>query len=156
MTSALFRITQEAINNIIRHSQAKSVVIVFKQGENAVDLSVHDDGCGFNMDQVNGQPPHKQQWGLIGIKERAELIGGGGQHTLSPRARHARTGTVWLSSEWRIVDQEKIRILLADDHTILREGIRSLLEDEKDMQVIGVPKMGIRRSGWRASSSRIW
>jgi two-component system sensor histidine kinase UhpB len=76
MTSALFRITQEAINNIIRHSQAKSVDIVFRQGEDAVDLYVHDDGCGFDMAQVDGKQQERQQWGLIGIKERAELIGG--------------------------------------------------------------------------------
>jgi two-component system response regulator NreC len=37
---------------------------------------------------------------------------------------------------------EKIRILLADDHTILREGIRSLLEDEKDMLVVGEAEDG--------------
>jgi two-component system sensor histidine kinase UhpB len=91
ITSALFRITQEAINNIIRHSQAKSVVIVFKQGENAVDLSVHDDGCGFNTDQLNGQPLHKQQWGLVGIKERAELIGGEVSITSAPgRGTHVQ------------------------------------------------------------------
>jgi two-component system response regulator NreC len=38
----------------------------------------------------------------------------------------------------------KIRILLADDHTILREGIRSLLEDEPDMQVVGEAEDGIK------------
>jgi two-component system, NarL family, response regulator NreC len=37
---------------------------------------------------------------------------------------------------------EKIRILLADDHTILREGIRSLIEDEPDMQIVGEAENG--------------
>lgn len=37
----------------------------------------------------------------------------------------------------------KIRILLADDHTILREGIRSLIEDEPDMEVVGEAEDGI-------------
>jgi two-component system response regulator NreC len=38
---------------------------------------------------------------------------------------------------------DKIRVLIADDHTILRDGIRSLLEDEPDMQVIGEAEDGI-------------
>ena len=37
---------------------------------------------------------------------------------------------------------DKIRVLLADDHTILRDGIRSLLEDESDMEVVGEAEDG--------------
>ncbi len=40
------------------------------------------------------------------------------------------------------MDKEKIRVLLADDHTILREGIRSLLEDQADIQVVGEAEDG--------------
>ena len=41
---------------------------------------------------------------------------------------------------------EKIRILLADDHTILRDGIRALLEKEGDMLVVGEAEETLRRS----------
>jgi two-component system response regulator NreC len=40
------------------------------------------------------------------------------------------------------MDKGKIRIVLADDHTVLREGIRSLLEDQPDMQVVGEAEDG--------------
>jgi two-component system sensor histidine kinase UhpB len=76
LTTALFRIAQEAINNIVRHSEAKSVSISFSEGPEAVYLTVIDDGQGFDAPGVNGKSLDRQQWGLVGMRERAELAGG--------------------------------------------------------------------------------
>ena len=46
--TAYFRIAQEAINNILKHSKADQITIVYKNKENEVSLSIEDNGCGFN------------------------------------------------------------------------------------------------------------
>jgi two-component system sensor histidine kinase UhpB len=76
LTSTLFRVAQEAINNIVRHSRANLVSITFCQDLDHLVLKIEDDGIGFDVDQVSLQALSLQQWGLAGIQERANLIGG--------------------------------------------------------------------------------
>lgn len=76
LTITLFRIVQEAVNNIVRHAGAKKANIMVSYSGNAVNLRVEDDGCGFNINQTQAEAIQHQQWGLIGIQERAELVGG--------------------------------------------------------------------------------
>lgn len=76
LNSTLFRIAQEAINNIIRHSQAETVEInLSRQGENIL-LEVKDDGQGFDLSTVREEALQLQHLGLLGMQERAELVGG--------------------------------------------------------------------------------
>jgi two-component system sensor histidine kinase UhpB len=76
ITSTLFRIAQEAINNIIRHSAATSAEIsIINQGNNVV-LEVKDDGQGFDPGSVREQALQLQHLGILGMQERAELVGG--------------------------------------------------------------------------------
>lgn len=76
LTTTLFRITQEGVNNIIRHSQAKKAFISLGLGENEVYLKISDDGHGFDSSQISAEAIHMQRWGLIGIQERIELVRG--------------------------------------------------------------------------------
>jgi two-component system sensor histidine kinase UhpB len=76
ITSTLFRICQEAINNIIRHSQAQHVRIALNQQNCEIHLQVEDDGIGFDVAQASGQAISLQRLGLLGIQERAQLVGG--------------------------------------------------------------------------------
>lgn len=76
LSITLFRIAQEAINNIARHSRARTAGVTLREQEGEVYLAVEDDGCGF---QVVGDPEEairKRHWGIIGIGERLERIGG--------------------------------------------------------------------------------
>ena len=82
--STLFRIAQEAINNIVKHSNANQVEIKLSQREKNIQLEVKDDGQGFNLDSVRHEAVSLQQLGLIGIEERAELIGGDAQFMSEP------------------------------------------------------------------------
>jgi signal transduction histidine kinase len=73
---ALFRITQEAINNIMKHSEAKSVDIDLKcDGEKCV-LRIKDDGKGFDVDEITKVEKTGRGVGLFGMKERVTLVGG--------------------------------------------------------------------------------
>jgi two-component system, NarL family, sensor histidine kinase UhpB len=76
LSTALFRIAQEAINNIMRHANASesNIALFFDQGK--VYLTIRDNGKGFNTGQISEQAVAMQHLGLIGIKERATLVGG--------------------------------------------------------------------------------
>ncbi len=76
VNSTLFRITQEAINNIIRHSQANTVEINLYRQRNNILLEVIDDGQGFDLNQEREEALKLHHLGLLGMQERAELVGG--------------------------------------------------------------------------------
>ena len=77
---ALFRIFQEALTNIARHSQAKKVVISLTQQKETVTLKVSDDGIGITKKSVQDS----KSFGLMGIRERASYCGGNAEITGTP------------------------------------------------------------------------
>lgn len=70
--TALFRIFQESITNIIRHSEATEVIVKLERDGNRIHMLIKDNGKGFDPAQVAG----KRTLGLLGMKERSQLIGG--------------------------------------------------------------------------------
>jgi signal transduction histidine kinase len=73
--TVLFRITQEALTNIVKHANASQVTVKFQVYPAQVSLSIEDNGQGFNPAEVLRQDgPHG--WGLLGIQERSLLLGG--------------------------------------------------------------------------------
>ncbi len=84
VSTTLFRIVQEAVNNIVRHAGASSVTIVLQMNEDAVRLRVDDDGRGFNPQRASRDAVELQRLGLLGIRERAELLGGSIQIESAP------------------------------------------------------------------------
>jgi two-component system NarL family sensor kinase len=71
---ALYRIAQEALQNVVKHAGASTVLIRLAASDAGVHLSVTDDGQGFDQDNVAGAED-RHSYGLVGIRERAELIG---------------------------------------------------------------------------------
>jgi two-component system sensor histidine kinase UhpB len=76
LNATLFRITQEAINNILRHSQAHNVTINFSKAGDHILLEVVDDGQGFDPSSVKEQALQLHHIGILGMQERAEVVGG--------------------------------------------------------------------------------
>jgi PAS domain S-box-containing protein len=70
---ALYRILQEALTNVARHSGAKTVSIRFVRSATAVEVTVMDDGCGFNAKAVSVS---SHRLGLHSMRERAAMLGG--------------------------------------------------------------------------------
>jgi signal transduction histidine kinase len=68
--AAIFRITQEALSNIRRHSGAQRARIELRQHGQWVRLLIRDWGCGFDPARV-----HEDRFGLQGIRQRALLLG---------------------------------------------------------------------------------
>ena len=81
----LFRIVQEALTNIARHSKATRVVIELERSGNRVHLAVKDNGRGF---QSNGASGTKSGLGLVGMRARAESVGGELQINSTRRRSH--------------------------------------------------------------------
>lgn len=72
--TALYRIAQEALNNIAKHAQATQVAIVLERRADQVSLIIEDDGVGFDLQQLLSADDIGL--GLVGLRERAALFGG--------------------------------------------------------------------------------
>ncbi len=82
---ALFRIVQEALSNIWRHSQATQASVELKYLPRILRLTVHDNGKGFTTEQYLDSGHHSQSGlGLVGMRERALLIGANLEINSSP------------------------------------------------------------------------
>ena len=71
-STAIFRILQEALTNVLRHAQATMVDVVLEEAEAALVLTIRDNGRGIT--DAEQSAPHAL--GLLGMRERAHLIGG--------------------------------------------------------------------------------
>ena len=80
----LYRIAQEAMNNIHKHAQASTVTVTLSEAEQGVLLKVQDDGVGFNMQDAarRALPGHL---GMRSMHERAQVAGGWLNVESSPR-----------------------------------------------------------------------
>jgi two-component system sensor histidine kinase UhpB len=76
LETTLFRIAQEAINNVVHHAKATSVVIRLGREVGHVHLQVEDNGRGFDVASIKEQALRLRRFGLLGIQERVELVGG--------------------------------------------------------------------------------
>jgi signal transduction histidine kinase len=69
----LLRIVREAVNNSVKHSGAGEIEVKLSSATEALNISIHDDGSGFNRDDAAAPGPG--HYGIIGMKERATQIG---------------------------------------------------------------------------------
>jgi signal transduction histidine kinase len=73
--TALFRITQEALNNIAKHARAKQVTLTLETLDQRIRLTIADDGSGF--DATAPRPAGaRMSWGLALMRERVRGVGG--------------------------------------------------------------------------------
>lgn len=88
----IFRVLQEAINNCARHARAQAVGIDLRSDGDRFQARVEDDGLGFDTGVIRLGADGKRSLGLVGMRERASLLGG----TLEIRSRPGRGTTVSL------------------------------------------------------------
>jgi len=72
----LFRIAQEAVRNISRHAQASAAELIIEFNNNRLNMSIKDNGIGFELLQSIGDQASLGKLGLVGMRERARLLGG--------------------------------------------------------------------------------
>jgi anti-sigma regulatory factor (Ser/Thr protein kinase) len=74
--TALYRIVQEAFTNVLKHAQAKRISLILERRRDHVLVIVEDNGQGFDAEEVINAPHPERHLGLIGMRERAALVGG--------------------------------------------------------------------------------
>ncbi len=76
LETACFRIVQEALTNVARHSRAKRVSVRLEESQQTLLLRIKDDGVGFNMDSSRSHAGSNATLGLLGMEERVQAVGG--------------------------------------------------------------------------------
>ena len=76
LKTPVFRISQEALNNIAKHSKADLVNLRLRKMEGTIELIIDDNGQGFDLNQIVDEDGSKKGLGLVSMRERAELSGG--------------------------------------------------------------------------------
>ena len=84
----LYRVAQELLNNMAKHSKAKNITIVLEAGNDWVELGYQDDGAGFSYERIAHSPKRRREdkfkLGLAGLRERVELLEGTMQVDTAP------------------------------------------------------------------------
>jgi PAS domain S-box-containing protein len=120
VSTCLYRVAEESLQNIAKHSRAKSISVRLGSNKGAVLLAIRDDGAGFDVKAVKGNGG----LGLINMKERTHSING--KLTITTQLGHGAQ----IAFEVPLPGQQPIerpRVLLADDHPVVLGEIRSVL-----------------------------
>ena len=94
----LFRIIQEALNNITKHAHANRAGVQIEFADSHVIASIQDDGKGFQIPHTVGDLSHAGKLGLVGMQERISLLNG----SLSIKSEPARGTLVQIDVPIRI------------------------------------------------------
>jgi signal transduction histidine kinase len=92
LETVCFRVAQEALSNIARHAQARTVRIKLSQREGAVHMLIRDDGIGFDVLGAQERAADGASLGMLGMEDRVLLAGG----QLAIESAPGRGATVWL------------------------------------------------------------
>jgi len=158
---ALFRIAQESLSNVIRHSQSKQASVRVVLEPHSLKLSIRDRGRGFNATH-NGSA--SSGVGIEGMRGRIMAQGGTLEVRSSPKGTVV-IATVPLSGREQVpaslagshrpkprkpkasastsTSDDVTRVLIVDDHEVTRKGIRALLSQEKGLEICGEAKSGM-------------
>ena len=158
----LFQSVRELLINASKYADTDHATVRVQVRDGAVRIEVRDEGKGFDMAEPLAEEAStvSSKFGLASIRERMRALGGSFELSSSPgngtcaalivpasrkAARVLTPGTRSPTPRMRGQNPRKsaIRVLLADDHAIIREGLRSLLEGYRDIEIVGEAKDGI-------------
>jgi PAS domain S-box-containing protein len=75
LKTVMYRILQEALNNVAKHSQANLVQLTLQKSNSVIELTIQDNGKGFDLAKTIALKPSQRGFGLASMRERAELSG---------------------------------------------------------------------------------
>ena len=156
--TALFRITQESLSNVIRHSRSKQAWVRIALEQHCLKLSVRDEGRGFDQTAHTGSAPSGV--GIEGMRGRLRSLGGNLDMQSGPHGTEVVASVPLRDSDATSSDSVRARrhegreseqaasglakrILIVDDHEIARKGIRFLLNEEDDLEICGEAQDGL-------------
>ena len=133
LTTVCFRIFQETLTNIIRHAQASHVEVNLSHHGDGLVLTVRDNGRGISEKEI----VNAASIGLIGMRERAAQVGGEVLFFGLPGAGHHGDDASAGARAWRGERGAVMRILIADDHAVVRQGLKQILAEEFKRALFG-------------------
>jgi signal transduction histidine kinase len=98
-----FRVGQEALTNVVRHSQASELAVELRKCDGQLHLLVKDNGVGFDVSNIRDKAVRGASLGVLSMEERASLAGGGIEFISS-----LGTGTevrAWFPLKWQNADK---------------------------------------------------
>jgi PAS domain S-box-containing protein len=159
LRSVLFESVREALFNVVKHAGCEHAEVrVFRDADAALCIEITDAGGGFDAERVAVGESDGTGFGILAMRERLRCLGGlceiqsrpgGGTRVLlrapaelAPEpvpADEAFTATG--SAEEALLPEtapgERVSVLLVDDHAMMRQGLRALLADERELEVVG-------------------
>jgi PAS domain S-box-containing protein len=152
----LFESVRELLLNVVKHSQARSAKVHLREAGTELLVTVSDSGSGFDPSALERRDI-AGGFGLFSIRERIGLIGGAIEIDSAPGAGarfqlsvpFEKTAPVKVSAaavppagNALAAPAERIRILLVDDHKVVREGLARILGAEPDFDIVGQAEDG--------------
>lgn len=164
--AAVFHMVRELLFNVGKHAGTRQATVTLVPGADRAQIAVADDGAGFDPAAVRAGRGGVDT-GLAGVRRRVEEVGGSMEVHSSPGkgtlvvlevpmsadyvARYAASAQETRTTEpidgvpdsTRAKDAPKIRVLLADDHAVVRDGLRRLLQMQPDIEVVAQAADGL-------------
>jgi len=154
----LYKAAQEILFNVVKHARTKEATLRLQRMRGQLWLTISDKGQGFDPRALS----KTAGFGLLSIRERVELLGG----RMKIKSRKGRGSTfliavpddqipeatpsgpgdlsgesvVHVSGRGRLAGRSgsrQLRVLLADDHEVMREGLAALLNEQQDIEIVG-------------------
>ncbi len=156
MKTILYRTARELLLNVAQHAGIDRAGVRLRGEADEIELLVEDEGRGFEPSLLD-RPGPANGLGLLSIRERIDALGGavsiqstpGGGTRVEirlPRSVEARAALPVPPPEpatGPCPTGGKIRVLLADDHAVFRQGMAALLRDTQDIEIVGEAADGL-------------
>ena len=153
----LYQSVRELLLNVVKHAGTSTArVRMTRTNENHLKIVVEDSGAGFDPDERWKNEDLFSGFGLFSIRERLDLLGGQLEVDSSPgrgstftllvpteakaskrRDRAPQVGPAAREEEAAAGSEQTLRVLLVDDHAVMRQGLAALLEGYEDIEVVG-------------------
>ena len=158
LTVLLFQSVRELLFNVVKYAQVSEASIALAQTPEGLTITVADQGVGFDPTQLRARGGVTGGFGLARTRHRLELLGGtldiasapgqGTRVTLAVRApkvdrpappaeRSEEGAPIPAAGAPASGEQRKVRVLLADDHQVVRQALAQMLRAEPDVEVVG-------------------
>jgi PAS domain S-box-containing protein len=156
----LFQAARELLFNVVKHAEVRKARIEVDQLDGRIQMIIEDEGAGFDVNQLGANKERSGGIGLLTVRERISYIGGsveidsmpgrGSRFKLIVPLALTREETISQSlgeqshvsvltspQSMPIRDDRNIRIVLVDDHMVVRQGLAGLLRCEPDFEIAG-------------------
>jgi len=137
LSSCVFQAVRELLLNVVKHSGVSRARVEMRREGSCLVITVEDEGSGFDPVAANIRKARTGGFGLFNVHHKIEYLGGLFQVDSQPGAGTRATIRMPLTPSEAAGDTAgKLTILLVDDQSFVREGLRALMAGEPDLEVV--------------------